>query len=277
MNPRRQARAFTLLELLVVVAVIALLVSVLLPSLHKAREQAKRVVCQSNERTIGVAAQSYIQAERERFCWGPIYPAWSTGPAVTTYYYGGRIGASWLTYRYPDRPLNRYVFNRNVKTQSSLQNFKVFECPSNVGVRWNSSPDPTPSNRGTCFEELGTSFQLNTNWRYWSIQWHGNSAEAQQKRFRMADTILRYFLKQPVRFILFYEDPTDWMLANSWYFQSTFPKYQVPGWHKRLGWHSVQYLDGHGDYIYIDWKKNTPRTGYADARWYVHPDNPDEW
>jgi len=46
-TPRRQL-GFTLIEVLVVVAIIALLVAVLLPALSRAREQARRTICQSN-------------------------------------------------------------------------------------------------------------------------------------------------------------------------------------------------------------------------------------
>ena len=52
-------RAVTLVELLVVVAIIALLASVLLPSLGRAKEEARRVICLSNLRQMAIAAHSY--------------------------------------------------------------------------------------------------------------------------------------------------------------------------------------------------------------------------
>ncbi|MGQ9461715.1 MAG: type II secretion system protein [Candidatus Fervidibacter sp.] len=53
-------KAFTLVELLVVVAIVALLVGILMPVLFKARENARKSVCQSNLRQIGNAFQLYI-------------------------------------------------------------------------------------------------------------------------------------------------------------------------------------------------------------------------
>lgn len=75
MTPKRMrggGRAFTLVELLVVVGLIAVLIGILMPALAAARAQARAVACLSNVRQIAMAAIQYVQEHKT-------YVTWSAG------------------------------------------------------------------------------------------------------------------------------------------------------------------------------------------------------
>ena len=81
-RPHRASRVqrgtgFTLIELLVVVAIIALLISILLPSLGRAREMAKITKCAPNMRTSGMAVLYYTEDKK-----GQMPPPWLWAESV---------------------------------------------------------------------------------------------------------------------------------------------------------------------------------------------------
>ncbi len=88
-KPSRIRTGFTLIELLVVVAIIALLISILLPSLSRAREQAKIAKCLANLRALGSGIHNYFADQKRRdLHWCMPYP---------TYFEGRRITFGWYT------------------------------------------------------------------------------------------------------------------------------------------------------------------------------------
>ncbi len=68
MDQDENRRAFTLIEVLISVSIIGFLLSIMLPSLKSARQQAKLVVCKSNTSMIGRAAATYYAENRDWLC-----------------------------------------------------------------------------------------------------------------------------------------------------------------------------------------------------------------
>ena len=125
---RPRIRAFTLVELLVVLSILAVLIAMLMPAIGQAREVSKRIVCASNLRQIGVAFGSYL--------------ADTKGAYPTSGYANGTPHWSW------DAALHRYLGGRLTTTQLSdaygvsttvvpgtKHPLQVMACPSDVVVR----------------------------------------------------------------------------------------------------------------------------------------------
>jgi prepilin-type processing-associated H-X9-DG protein/prepilin-type N-terminal cleavage/methylation domain-containing protein len=122
-------RAFTLVELLVVIGIIAMLIGILLPALGRARETSKRVVCLSNLRQMAVAAQTYANNYKGHYP----FAIWRTYLGTTTYTYCWdftTVSAPGV----PDRVVIGLLWDGS-------GNQKIQQCPSFDGsANWEADP-----------------------------------------------------------------------------------------------------------------------------------------
>ncbi|HRX87616.1 MAG TPA: prepilin-type N-terminal cleavage/methylation domain-containing protein, partial [Phycisphaerae bacterium] len=130
-------RAFTLVELLVVISIIALLIAILLPSLKSARDQAKAIKCQANVAGIAKASATYQTEENE---WLPGSPG-TTGTYLLPRYNSFNAESENIpvapvqTWDYAG-PLAAVQMSMNSLPQNRAERWKLlirdmFECPSN--------------------------------------------------------------------------------------------------------------------------------------------------
>ena len=125
-SKHKPAKAFTLIEILVVIAIIGILAAILFPVFARARENARRSSCQSNVKQILLGVTQYTQDYDERF---PLETFAENAP-------GAAFGAG--------NDGENVLWNQTV--QPYLKSIQVFQCPSsNVPIDFIGGwPNPNP-------------------------------------------------------------------------------------------------------------------------------------
>ncbi len=171
MTHHRRA-AFTLVELLVVIAVVGILVGVLLPALAGARHSAQAMASASNLRQIGVGTRAYLNDHQEELPQLRVDPSGqpvqgSEGDNIGSLFAGklGTLPAFGINQIGPERrPLNRYIWDGPLPADDLPETrdyeIEIVRDPTDRGLK-----DPFLASMGldlsSVYDVLGTSYILN--------------------------------------------------------------------------------------------------------------------
>ncbi len=248
---RNRQAGFTLIELLVVVAIIALLISILLPSLSAAREQAKVAKCTANLKSIMTATYSYFGDQKDTF---PFFAKNAGGPInnVSSWTYAGKsVSSYWATsnpqiyFLANEKPLNPYLLG---SVPGPLEEVEVAKCPSDVWTyqRGTFAPGDVADESVSTYNDVGISYQFNitgifTDTGTASASPWRNSGQGWQLN------LLALLRGQSGNFNSTY----IWAWDGTFDYANNAPQ-KVVGDHKQFNRFSFAFLDGHAGYITAD-------------------------
>ena len=161
---KRRPAGFTIIELLVVISIIALLISLLLPALSRAKRLAEQIVCASNMRQVGVAMAEYADVNRG------MYPLNEGGD----YPNGGFMGWTGSAYtQYPIWGLGLLYysgFGRNGAVMENPQPGYLPPTPAGVSLIFSTEPGCFRLNTNESYLPLASDFTrgIMTNWMWYS-------------------------------------------------------------------------------------------------------------
>jgi prepilin-type N-terminal cleavage/methylation domain-containing protein/prepilin-type processing-associated H-X9-DG protein len=162
----RHRDAFTLIELLIVIAIIAFLIGIVLPSLGAARLTARATACGVKLQQLGVSLNLYLNDFDNRLpqALGPVAPGVDS---VIGALFGGKKGVlpfyGISTIGAERRPLNRYVAGAEGASDTNGGEFELlaYRSPVDKGVGATGIPFPPYNTAASMYDFIGSSYTLN--------------------------------------------------------------------------------------------------------------------